>query len=926
MKTLFSKLLAFALICAVACNVVGCKNYDDEIGAVNDRIDQLEGTVALKTDLQALQATVTAIENSYVSKTELAEALKAYAKPADIAAAVANVEKAMDEALAKIEDAIQGLQTASSKHQTAEQVAATVENMLNSYKIWADTEAYIKAQIAAIVPGLSEAEVTALLAAYVKTADLHAAILGWTGDELKDFLTAEALEAYVTDEALVEALEEYLTAEDIADFITADAVKDLIAEADNSEALKAAIIEAMTGEEGAVTVEVSKLNAAIEALAKRVEALEGKVQSIVWVPTVYEQAASGMVMFSGASYYVFSGPNPIDNQTTAAPVSLVLTNATKTLKFKVTPAAAAKAITAEDLTIDEQTTATRAQASEYFNVVSVEGDDNGFISVKVEVTDHEAVAAAIEDEKYPIISLNVKEDCASNYIMVGSVGRDATATLAYGNFVDGAFVAVEEPTEATAVYYDSTEPVTTLPAATAYFVVGDEYYELPEGVECVVTEPEVDHIVCGQDEETGDYNVTLDGSAENVGEVISLPYEVSIAYGEETAIIDTYDYEIEVSDAPAAGNINGLGDKVYALEAIFDGENYSFVSNVTIAQIKADLWEANKTIWEPYGYTEATFAKNVLGVTASGYESINNSEYDLSLQHYAVDGVSYVRVKCADTPEAKAWVGKGPQSLALKYTSSIHTEDVVTVNFTAELKMPEVTLVPVPHYVENGIATAYAKWDTTNTPAYVVYDKEIGPAYEWTCESAESDDIVLVYSIEETQLEGFQGTGPRIVANGTSYKLVWNDWNSLQVKVKVAACYANNRDEELESEIFIVAIDSPVGDLTAVNKDVLSNNPQDVDFAELFAVAMTGENANATVDILEDAAYFVAVGGEIEYTVNIPESAKSIVTYNEAVPALTFIDPVLHLTNDINIEVTAKFTDRFTGEEQTATATVTLKK
>ena len=52
MKTLFSKLLAFALICAVACNVVGCKNYDDEINAVNDRIDQLEGTVALKTDLE----------------------------------------------------------------------------------------------------------------------------------------------------------------------------------------------------------------------------------------------------------------------------------------------------------------------------------------------------------------------------------------------------------------------------------------------------------------------------------------------------------------------------------------------------------------------------------------------------------------------------------------------------------------------------------------------------------------------------------------------------------------------------------------------------------------------------------------------------------------------------------------------------------
>ena len=913
MKTLFSKLLAFALICAVACNVVGCKNYDDEINAVNDRIDQLEGTVALKTDLQALEATVTAIENSYVSKTELAEALKAYAKPADIAAAVANAEKAMDEALKEIEDAILALQTASSKHQTAEQVAATVENMLNSYKIWADTEAYIEAQISAIVTGLTEAEVKALLAEYVKTADLHEAILGWAGDELEAFLTAEDVES-------------------------------MIAEADNSEALKAAILEAMTGEEGAVTVEVSKLNSAIEALAERVEALEGMIQSIVWVPTVYEQVSSGIVMFAGASYVEMVKETAQDEvqPTTVETQKFYVAPSTKTLKFKVTPAAAAKDIKKENVTIDMQEV-TRTEA-ELFSVVSVEGDDKGILSVEVACNDF---VAATEMENMPIISLNVnygKANCASNYIGV-IVAGESEAVVKYGtkNAETNVITGIGTPNaeginiiEGQYVYYND-EPVASMPAATAY-INGEE---LPEGWTVKIEKATVTNI---PDDDTTTYTNELaenggyyvlgpNGQTSVIGEELVGVYCVSIENGEYSYFVGQYNKTLKVHKYPAPSSLKTV-DTVYALEAIFNGENYSFFDeDVTYSKVKAALWEANKEIFEPYGYTADSFLNRATSNPVLKAESLSISSdntYGLELV-LDTDGDTF-GVECPDTAEGKAWAGKDAQNFTLKYKSEANcsvneagecesVEEAIEITFTAKLTMPTVTLDPNEYYVVDGIATAYAEWDTSNKK-YVVVDKDLGPAYEWICETAAADEIVLVYSIAE-DLTDFQGTEPAI--NPATNKLSWNDWAGLSIDVKVAAYYASNPETELASEVFSVEIASPVGALTAENKTVASANPTNVTFAELFKAVMAGTNADTSIDVLEDenAAYFAAIGGAIEYTVEIPEDATMIVT--ETADGIEFVNPALHLTKDIEIKVTAKFTNRFT-EEQTATATVTLTK
>lgn len=915
-------MLAFALICAVACNV-GCKDYDDDINAVNDRIDQLEKAVVLKTDFESLKATVSALESSCVSKEELAEALKPYAKTSDVTAMLNNAQQALDDAIADIEDAIVDLQNASSKHQTAEQVAATVEKMLSSYKTWADVESYIKAQIEAIVTGLTEAEVKALLAEYVKTADLHEDILGWTGEELKNYLTAEALKVYVTDEALKEALAEYLTEEDIADFLTADAIKALIAEADNSESLKNDIIDALTGEDGTVTIAMSDLQAAIDALTKRVDELEKKtkVQSVVWVPATQYELQYARVQFTDATYvnlYKEVVDEADTTQTVPVYTKFVVSNASHTFKFKVTPAAAAKQITMENVSLDlQKVTRGEATESELFEIVSVEGDETGILTVKVEAPDYDALVEALkynnEDPTLPAISLNVSmdgvENCASDYILINSNQGQNHAKMKYGNMVDGEFVEVDANREAT-VYYNDTKAISTLPAGQIYFYNSSSrvYHELPEGFEIEIKEGNFittlasgvsaefvaeDHYTKSSNDEG--YFITLDGSKEFIGSRTMVKYDYIVS-GKDGVITNNSFQTIYVASQPEAGSLKGI--EAYEISKVFDGSNnYLFFTGVTRDDVKKALWEVNKEVYAPYGFDEASFCASV---NMTAWET--DSEYEFNSDF----GTSVIIVR-ADG-ENKAWVGKGAQTLNM--ICSVNDEEV-SVPFVVELTMPEVTLAPNSLYVVDGVAKANAAWVNGQ---YVVEDKPISIAYNV---KTEAENVVMKFSIDE-DLTDFEGVAPEVVDG----KLVWNEWNGLSINVKVEAYYSNNSEVSLASATFAVEIESPIGELKAEDAEVDSANPTDVAVADLFSLSMAGVGADKDANILTD--YMSAVGGEISYKVNIPSDASSIVTNNNGV--LSFKTTSLQLQADVEIEVVATFVDRFTGVEQTAVAHVTLTK
>ncbi|MBO5902967.1 MAG: hypothetical protein J6Q40_03095 [Tidjanibacter sp.] len=150
MRKFFKSLLAVALVGAMVGNVA-CNKYDDDINSLNERLDKIEGTMALKTDLQAVQSTVNALN---------AINFDAFMKSADFASMLEKAGVSKNQILALIE----GLQD-------ADDVAATFDAMMEAYDIWGKIEA-------AMVEAFGGAE----------GADVKATIDAWLGAEFAEYM------------------------------------------------------------------------------------------------------------------------------------------------------------------------------------------------------------------------------------------------------------------------------------------------------------------------------------------------------------------------------------------------------------------------------------------------------------------------------------------------------------------------------------------------------------------------------------------------------------------------------------------------------------------------------------------------------------------------------------------------------------------
>lgn len=150
MRKFFKSLLAVALVGAMVGNVA-CNKYDDDINSLNERLDKIEGTMALKTDLQAVQSTVNALN---------AINFDAFMKSADFASMLEKAGVSKNQILALIE----GLQD-------ADDVAATFDAMMKAYDIWGKIEA-------AMVEAFGGAE----------GDDVKATIDAWLGAEFAEYM------------------------------------------------------------------------------------------------------------------------------------------------------------------------------------------------------------------------------------------------------------------------------------------------------------------------------------------------------------------------------------------------------------------------------------------------------------------------------------------------------------------------------------------------------------------------------------------------------------------------------------------------------------------------------------------------------------------------------------------------------------------
>ncbi|MFI3262038.1 MAG: hypothetical protein R3Y26_03910, partial [Rikenellaceae bacterium] len=361
--------------------------------------------------------------------------------------------------------------------------------------------------------------------------DAMASASKWVGsDELSKYLLLE--DAY-TDEDAKAAAKEYfesikitlITATDGTD-ITADAIQ-------------------------LTQATVTELDAALEALTSRVAELEGRIQSLVFVP---ETASNFAVTFAAKNYVTFGGSE----------VYLTPVESTKKLIFQVSPASWASKFTKENvsLLLSEYT-----RAEDPFTItditVGTEGTDGKFtVTLKYNFDKgHDygyGVALHIDMDA---ISEDATEgtDFITEYVSVEvKAGTDITDDIVYGGEYDGRFVEVATSSNRTTnlaidVQYDYTDAITFFGNCDWY--VGDKLFsEVYEENLFKITGPTVKATVAPIDNVSA-YTLTTTSaqiktpSTDLIGNVVSSSdYTYALQYGSSSIPFGKANFTVNVTN------------------------------------------------------------------------------------------------------------------------------------------------------------------------------------------------------------------------------------------------------------------------------------------------------------------------------------------------------------------------------------------
>lgn len=383
MRKIWRKGLAVVLVGALAANVA-CKDYDDDIDRIDNRIEELAGTVALKTDVQQLQQTVARLDaidfSAFLKSADFENRLQqaGVAYRSDLKAWLTG-----DEVRALVEG--YGFQTADQVRalveglQNADDVAAAFDAMIAAYDFWGALQSDVTGAIDAALASagfmtgesaLSQGQVDQLMAEIARAfgaegADVKTAIDGWLGSGFAAYMAAyEPTEAFIAKlgigDAAIAAVKGELT----------DANSALVTE------LKRVIADATNGCVSAETLKPTfeAYDKQIDALSARIFELEGRIQSLVWVPATEDEITGNRIILAPRVMLDLTKDGDTE--------SIVLNESTKTLTWKVTPAVACKKIAPEHVSLDVRSV-TRA-ADELLRIADVRIDPaEGTIAVTV---------------------------------------------------------------------------------------------------------------------------------------------------------------------------------------------------------------------------------------------------------------------------------------------------------------------------------------------------------------------------------------------------------------------------------------------------------------------------------------------------------------------------------------------------------------
>lgn len=266
-------------------------------------------------------------------------------------------------------------------------------------------------------------------------------------------------------------------------------------------------------------------------------------------------------------------------------------------------------------------------------------------------------------------------------------------------------------------------------------------------------------------------------------------------------------------------------------------------------------------------------------------------------------------------------------------TLTLADKSGLEIVFPAEITLTEAhaTLTPNPLFVTNGRVNAIAEFNADGS-RYDVVAQPLGNAYTYQVGEGEQalPGVKVVYEINKElqgdKLDEMAENGQIVPQIDDQNKLIWNDWDALELKVDAYLVFTNSNEEVKGSRVtFTVAIDSPYADdkITVATKGNEFELSQDASFkvAQLLTLNSTYQsgdpaaNTNVFDSSTEDGLHAnlaKALGGEVKYettfsNVNFAfDEETGVITYtgedSSLKPVSQTIEVKVTYTNNFGVE------------------------
>lgn len=413
-KTLFVKFL-FLLLCGSVLTTAGCKDYDDDIDALRNDVEDLKGTVVelngFENRIAALEQTQAAFEaidfSGFAKKGDISSLqtqIEGCVKDSDLAAkVVAAIESsladgALQESLNSLKSGIlEEIAGIYATQETLESVQETLENMIELKKDAAGFSLEVTQLIESYLSdnGFEAAggELTDSQVSQIETAASQ-----WIADAIKAELetAGSSINKWLGDELAV-YMDQMTLGDNLLGQVSTQAIASVMEELDKEASALTEKIQGLIRENnGSLVISKDQLDQEFQNYLATLEAnvglLGSRIQSIVYLPDYVD----GLIYFGNGEQYIVLSRENVTHETEYR--NLYLRPSAEgeqiaTLRFRMTPARAVKKYAnTEAMSLITEEVGTRAAAGFTIEEIKDIDETTGEFTV-VATTDYDYVSA-----------------------------------------------------------------------------------------------------------------------------------------------------------------------------------------------------------------------------------------------------------------------------------------------------------------------------------------------------------------------------------------------------------------------------------------------------------------------------------------------------------------------------------------------------